>query len=67
MNKITLTLPNLDDETVIKLNDFLYELLDTFEEHYYYQTLRYQRNLRVQRRENNEFRDLFEEEDDLPF
>ena len=67
MNKITLTLPNLDDETVVKLNDFLYELLDTFEEHYYYQILRYQRNLRVQRRENNEFRDLFEEEDDLPF
>jgi hypothetical protein len=67
MNKITLTLPNLDDETVVKLNDFLYEILDTFEEHYCYQILRHQRNLRVQRRENNEFRGLFEEEDDLPF
>ena len=66
MNKIIVTLPNLDDETVVKVNDFLYELLDTFEEHYYYQILRYQRNLRAQQRKN-EFRDLFEEEDELPF
>jgi hypothetical protein len=61
-----LTPPDLDDETIVKLNDFLYELLDTFEEHYCYQILRYQRNLRTQQREN-EFRDLFEEEDELPF
>ena len=35
-----LTPPDLDDETVVKLNDFLYEFLDTFEEHYCYQILR---------------------------
>ncbi len=66
MNKIIVTLPNLDDETVVKVNDFLYELLDIFERHYCYQILRHQRNLRAQQRKN-EFRDLFEEEDELPF
>lgn len=65
-NKLILTLPNLDDETVIKLNDFLYELLDAFEEHYCYQILRHQRNLRAQQKEN-ELSYLFEEEDELPF
>src|SRR5437762_5839252 len=28
-----LTPPDLDDETVVKLNDFLYELLEAFESH----------------------------------
>lgn len=61
-----LTPPDLDDETAVKLNDFLYELLDAFEGHYYYQIRRYQRNFRAQQREA-EFRDLFEEDDDLSF
>jgi hypothetical protein len=64
MNK-PITLPNLDDETVVKINDFLYELLDALESHYCYQMLRHQRNLRAQRREENLFED--EGEDELPF
>lgn len=64
MNK-PITLPNLDDETVVKISDFLYELLDAFESHYCYQILRHQRNLRAQRREENSFED--EGEDELPF
>jgi hypothetical protein len=48
-NAPLLTPPDLDDETVIKLNDFLYEILDAFETHYSYQILRHQRNFRTQR------------------
>ena len=67
MNTPILTFPDLDDETVVKLNNFLYNLLDAFEGHYCYQMLRYQRDLRAQQRET-ELRRLFEEEDDeLPF
>ncbi len=64
MNK-PITLPNLDDETVMKISDFLYELLDAFESHYCYQILRHQRNLRTQRLQEN----LLEGkgEDELPF
>ena len=64
MNK-PITLPNLDDETVVKISDFLYELLDAFESHYCYQMLRHQRNLRTRRPEENIFED--EGEDELPF
>ncbi len=60
-----ITLPNLDDETVVKISDFLYELLDAFESHYYYQIIRHQRNLRTRRLQES----MFEEgsEDALPF
>lgn len=64
MNK-SITLPNLDDETVVKISDFLYELLDAFESHYCYQILRHQRNLRAQRLQENLFEG--EDEDELPF
>jgi hypothetical protein len=64
MNK-PVTLPNLDDETVVKISDFLYALLDAFESHYCYQILRYQRNLRTQRFQENTFEDGGE--DELPF
>ena len=63
---MSLTL-NYCDKPSIRLCDHAqYEFLDTFEEHYCYQILRYQRNLRAQQRKD-EFRDLFEEEDELPF
>ena len=58
--------PDLDDETVVKLNDFLYELLGAFETHYYHQIRRYHRDLRVQRMQN-EMDNLFEEDDELSF
>ena len=64
MNK-SITLPNLDDETVIKISDFLYELLDAFESHYCYQILRHQRNLRAQQLQENLFEG--EDENELPF
>ena len=64
MNK-PITLPNLDDETVVKISDFLYELLDAFESRYCYQILRHQRNLRTHQREENLFED--DGEDELPF
>lgn len=64
MNK-PITLPNLDDETVVKISDFLYEFLDAFESHYCYQILRHQRNLRAQRLQESMFED--ESEDELPF
>lgn len=49
MNTLMLTPPELDDETAVKLNNFLYELLEAYETHYYHQIRRYQRELRVQR------------------
>lgn len=60
----TLTPPDLDDETVVKLNDFLYELLEAFEAHYCHQIRRYQRDLRVQRMQ--ELDNLFDD-DELSF
>lgn len=44
MNKHILTPPPLDDETVVTLCDFFYELLGAFESHYYHQIRRYHRN-----------------------
>lgn len=61
-----LTPPDLDDETVVKLSDFLYEILDAFEAHYFYQLLRHQRNLRTQRIQT-ELSSLYEDDDELPF
>ena len=61
-----LTPPDLDDETVVKLNDFLYELLEAFESHYAHQIRRHHRNLRDQRIQN-ELDNLFEEDDELSF
>ena len=66
MNNPILTLPDLDDETVVKLNDFLYELLGAFETHYCHQIRRYHRELRVHRMQN-ELDNLFEEDDGLSF
>ena len=63
MNK-SITPPKLDDETAVKINDFLYELLDAFESHYCYQILRHHRNLRAQRMQNIEVGGLFEDESD---
>jgi|JI9StandDraft_1071089.scaffolds.fasta_scaffold25149_1 hypothetical protein len=37
--------PKLNDEAVESLHNFLYELLDVFESHYYCQLQRYQRHL----------------------
>jgi len=58
--------PDLDDETVVKLNDFLYELLGAFETHYCHQIRRYQRDLRLQRMQN-ELDNLFVEDEELSF
>jgi hypothetical protein len=70
MNK-SITPPNLDDETVAKINDFLYELLDAFESHYCYQILRHHRNVRSQQMQSVVVRSLFEgegeDEDETPF
>ncbi len=44
LNKL-LTPPHLDDEAVVKLNDFLYDLLDAFETHYAHQIRRYRRDV----------------------
>jgi hypothetical protein len=66
MDHPILTPPNLDDETVVKLNDFFYELLEAFESHYGYQILRYQRELRAQRMQSK-VESLFEDEDEAPF
>lgn len=69
MNKLILTLPSLDDETVVKINDFLYEVLDAFESHYCYQILRHQRTLRNCRMKNISMESLCEDEgeEELPF
>lgn len=64
MNK-PITLPNLDDETVVKISDFLYDLMDAFESHYCYQMLRHQRNLRTQRLQESILEDG--SEDEQPF
>lgn len=64
-NTPLLTPPDLDDETVVKLSNFLYEILDAFEAHYFYQILRHQRNLRAQRIQT-ELSNLYED-DELPF
>ena len=61
MNK-SITPPNLDDETVAKINDFLYELLEAFESHYCYQILRHHRNLRSRRMQSIEVGSLSEGE-----
>lgn len=53
MDNLMLTPPDLDDETAVKLNDFLYELLEAFEAHYYHQMRRYHRELRIQRMQND--------------
>ena len=66
MNTPILTPPNLDDETVVKLSNFLYEILYAFEAHYFYQILRHQRSLRTQRLQN-ELSNLYEDDDELPF
>ncbi len=41
MDTPLLTPPDLDDETVVKLSNFLYEIVDAFEAHYCYQILRH--------------------------
>ena len=64
MNK-PITLPNLDDETVVKISDFLYDLMDAFESHSCYQMLRHQRNLRTQWLQESILEDG--SEDELPF
>ena len=66
MDTPLLTPPDLDDETVVKLSDFLYEIVDAFEAHYCYQILRHQRNLRTQQIQN-ELSTLFEEDDEVLF
>lgn len=65
MDNPILTLPDPDDETVVKLNDFFYELLEVFESHYAYQILRYNRILRTQQ---GQYRAgaFLEEEDEEP-
>lgn len=65
MNIPLLTPPELDDETVVKLNDFLYELLEAFESHYCYQILRHYRDLRSHRKLNAS--SPFEDDEELPF
>lgn len=69
MNKLMLTPPKLDDETVVKINDFLYEVLDAFESHYCYQILRYRRTLRGCQVNKVTAKNLWEdgEEGELPF
>jgi hypothetical protein len=42
--------PELDDKSVAKLNDFIYEFLRAFESHYYPQLARY-----AHRQENKKF------------
>jgi hypothetical protein len=66
MNNSILTLPDLDDEAVLKLHDFLYELLEAFESHYSHQIQRYKRDLRIQLLQN-ELENLFEDDDELSF
>ena len=73
MNTFMLTPPELDDETAVKLNDFLYELLEAFETHYYHQMRRYQRDLRIQQMQHileariqNEIENSFDD-DELSF
>src|SRR6185437_1281408 len=65
MNTLTLTPPELDDETAVKLNNFLYELLEVFEIHYYHQIRRYHRELRMQQMQN-EMESSFDD-DELSF
>lgn len=65
MNTTILTPPELDDETAVKLNDFLYEILEAFESHYCHQILRHYRNLRAHRMLNAS--SLFEDDEELPF
>lgn len=74
MNTFMLTPPDLDDETAVKLNDFLYELLEAFETHYCHQMRRYQRDLRLQQMQHaleaqgihNEIENSFDD-DELSF
>ena len=66
MNNPILTLPDLDDEPVLKLHDFLYELLEAFETHYSYQIQRHRKDLRIQLLQN-ELENLFEDDDELSF
>ena len=64
MKRPILILPDLEDETVVKLHDFLYEVLDVFEAHYSYQMLRHERNMRHQRPQHA-FLEL--KDDEVPF
>lgn len=45
--------PRFDDETVVKLHDFIYLVLDAFETHYSWQIARHQRNVRLERLHNS--------------
>lgn len=66
MNKPILTLPDLDDEAILKLHDFLYELLEAFETRYSLQIQKYKRDLRIQLLQN-ELETLFKDDDELSF
>lgn len=66
MSTQILTPPELDDETAVKLNTFLYDLLDAFEAHYCSQLLRYHRNLRAGRI-HADLSSAFEDDEELPF
>ncbi len=46
MNYPLVTPPELDDDAVVAVHDFIYEVLDAFEAHYYYQLARHARNTR---------------------
>jgi len=62
MNNHILTPPPLDDETVVTLCEFFYELLAAFESHYTHQIRRHHRNLQAQRM-NPEFNHLEDDND----
>lgn len=67
MEHVPLTLdtaPNLTDETVVEIIDFLHELTTAMENHYYGQLYRYEQ----MRREEQDQPDLFDsfEDDPLP-
>ena len=65
MNTPILTLPELDDETAAKINDFLYEIVEAFESHYCHQILKHYRDLRAHRMLNAS--SPFEDDEELPF
>lgn len=46
MDRPSLTLPELDDDAIVGLHGFLYEVLHAFEANYSYQILRHEQNLR---------------------
>ena len=66
MNGSILVPPSLDDDAVVTLHDFLYELLDSFEVHYGYQLTRYSQSERRQRLNDRSLK-LPNPEDGVPF